>query len=125
MKIKKLAILAWLAVILATAGCRQGEIYDIRGDWSFRRGDEEQFAFRFEGSRESGTLKAIGMDPGQGTYAVTGTEIAFHFTSSLPGGLGCNFLGAFESEEIIKGNLEIVAPYPPFSWTFDVAGFRL
>lgn len=124
MKLKKLALPFLLAVLLAQAGCSTGEKYNIMGNWSFLLGSEEQFAFTFKGSSEKGILIAIDGNEGEGTYTVSDGVVVFHFASTLTGGKGCNFLGAFVAEDRIHGNLEIVAPYPPFTWTFDVEGIR-
>ena len=124
MKLKKAALPFLLVLLMAQAGCGKGEKYNIMGDWSFLLDKEEQFAFTFQGGGEKGILIAIDGNEGVGTYTVSDGVVVFHFASTLIGGRGCNFLGAFVSEDRIDGNLEIVAPYPPFTWTFDVVGFR-
>ena len=125
MKIEKLALPVLLALLLAQAGCSGSEKNDIRGNWSFRFGDEEQFALTFQGNSENGTVKETGSEHGGGTYAVSDGEVVFNFLSTLIGGKSCNFRGAFVSEDRINGNMEIVAPYPPFAWTVNVVGIRL
>jgi hypothetical protein len=124
MKLKKAALPFLLVLLLAQAGCSKGEKYNITGAWSFLLGAEEQFAFTFQGSSREGTLSGEGVYEGYGTYTVTDGVVEFQFRSTLHGGKGCNFLGAFVSEDRIDGNLENVAPYPPFTWTFDAVGFR-
>jgi hypothetical protein len=124
MKFKKAALPFLLVLLLLQAGCRKGEKYNIAGDWSFLFDSEEQFAFTFRGSSESGILIPINGNEGSGTYTVSEGEVVFHFKSTLIGGKSCDFLGTFVSEDRIDGNLENHAPYPPFNWSFDVVGFR-
>ena len=114
-----------LAALLPFAGCSQGDANDIRGDWSFRHEGEEQFALRFEGSRESGTVRQVGFGNGQGSYTVTGKDVVFDYASDDIGGRSCSFVGAFESDDAMAGTLTILAPYPPFNWSVEVEGTRL
>lgn len=124
MKLKKAALPFLLVLLLVQVGCSKGEKYNITGDWSFLQGSEEQFAFTFQGSSEKGILIAIDGNQGAGTYTVTDGVVVFQFASTLNGGKSCDFLGAFISEDRIEGHLEIVAPYPPFTWSLDVVGLR-
>jgi hypothetical protein len=124
MKLKKAALPFLLALLLAQAGCGKGEKYNIAGNWSFLLGSEEQFAFAFQGSSEKGTLKALDSNEGSGAYTVTDGDVVFHFESTRIGGKSCEFFGAFVSEDRIQGNLEILAPYPPFTWSIAVEGIR-
>ena len=123
MKIKK-AALPFLLLLLLQTGCRNGETYSIMDSWSFQLDSEEQFAFTFRGSSEKGILIPIDGNEGAGTYTVSDGEVAFQFVSTLTGGKSCDFHGAFVSEDRMEGTLEIVAPYPPFSWTITVIGLR-
>jgi len=124
MKMKKAALPFLLVLLLLQAGCDKGETYDITGSWSFLQDSEEQFAFTFQGSSEKGILIPIDRNEGAGTYTVSEGEVAFQFVSTLIGGKSCDFLGVFVSEDRIEGNLEIMAPHPPFSWTIAVVGVR-
>lgn len=124
MKLNKTSLPFLLVLLLLQVGCSKGEKYNITGNWSFLLGSEEQFAFTFQGSSEKGMLIPIDGNKGAGTYTVSEGEVAFQFVSTLTGGKSCDFLGVFVSEDRMEGNLEIVAPYPPFSWTIAVVGVR-
>lgn len=117
--------LVLLAALLPLVGCSQGDGYDIRGDWSFRHDGEEQFALRFEGSRESGTVQQVGFGNGQGIYTLTGKDVVFNYASSDIGGRSCRFVGIFETDDAMAGTMTILAPCPPFNWNVEVEGVRL
>lgn len=122
---KKAMCLVLLAALLSLAGCGKDDAYDIRGDWSFRRDGAEEIALRFVGSRESGTVQQIGPGGGQGSYTVTGKDVVFNYASTNIGGLGCSFVGAFETDDAMAGTMQFIAPYPPFNWSEEVQGVRL
>jgi hypothetical protein len=124
MKITKLAIPALLLLLLAAAGCRKDETLDIRGTWEFRTGPEVHYVFTFSGSRDAGTLAIADPDAGAGTYAFSGKEIVFDFTSTgFPGG-SCRFSGTFASEDRLVGTMDLVTLCPPITRSAGVEGRR-
>lgn len=122
MKIKRLAIPALL--LLALVACNKDDAFDIRGNWSFRSGDEEVYAITFWGTAGSGALVEARDNYGTGTYTVSGKEVVFELLPTLDhiGGGGCRFHGSFTGEEEISGTMELFWPYPPFEATKEVVG---
>jgi hypothetical protein len=126
MKAIQFSVLALLVLIVAGSGCRKEGAFDIRGEWSFSSASEELYVFRFVGSLEAGTLVEVDYpNDGAGDYSVAGEEIEFEFASTLVGGRSCHFSGSFTADDQISGTMELVAPYPPFTWTLEVEGRRL
>ena len=136
MKIKKLAIPALLLLLLAAVGCQKNEaVFDIRGQWTFNDGDTTQGNYTFIGTPESGTLvdtpagengtvpaKGLLTPRVSGTYAVTGKDVVFDFTSTLLGGRNCHFSGSFVAEGKLQGTMDLVGAIPPGSWSLQVEG---
>ena len=126
MQTARSAIPVLLLLTLALGGCARDGQSDLRGEWSFRSGSEEVFLLSFVGLVEKGAV----VDPdnpnaGAGEYTVEGDQVEFDFVSTLVGGRSCSFSGAFVSPDELSGEMELVAPFPPFVWTVPVEGVRL
>lgn len=114
-----------LLMLLAASGCGTAESGDIRGRWAFRSGAEELFVFVFSGLPERGTVvDAAFPDGGAGIYAVAGEDVTFDFDSNRIGGRSCRFVGRFEGKDLVSGQMDIEAPYPPFAWRLQAEGRR-
>lgn len=125
MKIAKITFLL-LLMMLFLGGCAKQGQFDLRGEWSFRSGNEEIISLSFMGFVEKGAV----VDPnipegGAGEYTVEGEQVEFEYISTLIGGRSCRFSGRFDSEDTLSGEMEFVAPNPPFEWTVTVEGLRL
>jgi hypothetical protein len=124
MKTAKCLIL--LAVLLPLAGCRKDDACDIRGDWSFHHDNVTYDSLRFVGSRESGTVEQVGSDALHGTYTVTGKDVSFNYEYRLDHlSWRCSFVGAFESDDLMTGTMDFLAPFQPYNWSEEVVGERL
>ena len=123
MKITKLAIPAMLLLLLAATGCQKNEAtLDIRGTWEFHNEAEVQYVFTFSGSPASGTLSLADPQAGAGTYAVSGNDVVFDFTSTWIGGRSCRFSGSFVAADKLEGTMDFAGDDPPFHWSATVEG---
>jgi hypothetical protein len=124
MKKCKVAIPVLLLLLLAGAGCRKDDSFDIRGQWSFTSDSEVASVCTFTGQLESGTVTRAYPDTGSGRYSVSGGVVTFDFHTALAGGSCCDFSGSIVSEGLISGTMKITAAHSPWEWTLDVEGQR-
>lgn len=125
MKSNKFFLAILLALLLAQCRCEVAEDFSIRGQWTFRAGDEVLGRFLFVGTLEQGTLVDIdNPDGGGGGYTVAGTAVEFAYASTLTGGRDCSFSGEFTTHDRLQGTMNFAAPYPPFTWSAEAVAER-